>query len=252
MNHLTWLLDLVITDDPDQILSIDHLPPIGASDHVCLLTTLRLSPPSSDHICRRYIDYEKKYRQNNSREHYDKFKKTRKITRYFIRKHEDIIATETKTNPKKYWNYASSAKPRRHFIPYLTTPSGKIIDHAEIAETLNKQYSSVYTVENSRNIPDTWEYPVNVTIPMVVIFESDVQKQLKKLDTSKSKGPNGIHSRLLKETAELKSSPLAKIFKKSLKEKVFPSDWKKLLLYQYTRKAPKTKLKIIGQYVKHQ
>ena len=35
------LLDLVITDDPDQILSIDHLPPIGASDHVCLLTTLQ-------------------------------------------------------------------------------------------------------------------------------------------------------------------------------------------------------------------
>ena len=49
-------------------------------------------------------------------------------------------------------------------------PSGKITNHAEIAETLNKQYSSVYTEENSRNIPDTQEYPVTVTMPMVVIF----------------------------------------------------------------------------------
>ena len=57
--QIPLLLDLAITDNPDQILSIDHLPLIGASDHVCLLTTLQLSPPSSNHICRRYINYEK-------------------------------------------------------------------------------------------------------------------------------------------------------------------------------------------------
>ena len=61
-------------------------------------------------------------------------------------------------------------------------PSGKLTNHAEIEETLSKQYFSVHTVENPRNIPDTREYPVNVTIPMVVIFESDVQKRLKKLE----------------------------------------------------------------------
>ena len=161
----------------------------------------------------------------------------------FYKKHEGIIATETKTNPKKFWNYVSSAKPRRHSIPYLTTPSGKITGHAEIAETLNKQYSSVYTVENSRNIPDNQEYPVNVTMLMVVIFESDVQKQLKNLDASKSKGPDGIHPRLLKETAELISSSLAKIFKKSLKEKAVPSDWKKATVIPLHKKGSKDKAK---------
>ena len=38
--QMSSLLDLVITDNPDQILRIDHLSPIGASDHVCLLKTL--------------------------------------------------------------------------------------------------------------------------------------------------------------------------------------------------------------------
>ena len=124
--------------------------------------------------------YWAKCRQINSREQYDKFKKARsrlrKITRNSKKKHEDIIATETKTNPKNFWNYVSSAKPRRHAIPYLTTPSDKITDHTGIADNLNKQYSSVYIVENSRNIQDIWECPVNVTVPMVAIFESDVQE----------------------------------------------------------------------------
>ena len=57
--QMPLLLDLVITDNPDQILSINHLLLIGASDHVCLLITLLLSAPSSDHICRIYINYEK-------------------------------------------------------------------------------------------------------------------------------------------------------------------------------------------------
>ena len=76
---------------------------------------------------------------------------------------------------------------------------------------------------------------------MVVIFESDVQKRLKNLDASKSKGPDGIHPRLLKETAELISSPLAKIFKKSLKEKAVPSDWKKATGIPLHKKGPKDK-----------
>ena len=61
--QIPLLLDLVITDNPDQILSINHLPLIGASDHVRLLTTLQLSPPSSDHICRRYINYKKIHKE---------------------------------------------------------------------------------------------------------------------------------------------------------------------------------------------
>ena len=76
---------------------------------------------------------------------------------------------------------------------------------------------------------------------MVVIFESDVPKRLKKLDASKLKGPDGIHPRLLKETAELISSPLAKLFKKSLKEKAVPSDRKKGTVIPLHKKGSKDK-----------
>ena len=75
----------------------------------------------------------------------------------------------------------------------------------------------------------------------IKIFESDVQKRLKKPDASKSKGPDGIHPRLLKETAELISSPLAKIFKKSLKEKAVPSDWKIATVIPLHKKGSKDK-----------
>ena len=38
------LLDLVITNEPEMIESIDYLPPLGASDHLCLKVKLNLNP----------------------------------------------------------------------------------------------------------------------------------------------------------------------------------------------------------------
>ena len=57
----------------------------------------------------------------------------------------------------------------------------------------------------------------------------------------KSKGPDCVHLRLLQETAELISSPLAKTFEKSLKEKAVPSDWKKVTVIPLHKKGSKDK-----------
>ena len=46
------------------------------------------------------------------------------------------------------------------------------------------------------------------------------------LDPSKAKGPDGIHPRLLKETAAEIAEPLTRIFQMSIASKTIPSDWK--------------------------
>ena len=42
------LLDLIITNEPDTINYIDYLPPIGASDHLCLKANIKLYPETQE------------------------------------------------------------------------------------------------------------------------------------------------------------------------------------------------------------
>jgi hypothetical protein len=49
---------------------------------------------------------------------------------------------------------------------------------------------------------------------------------LNKLKVNKSAGPDGIHPRVLKETADAICIPLANIFNESLNEGIVPQAWK--------------------------
>ena len=51
-------------------------------------------------------------------------------------------------------------------------------------------------------------------------------KHLNKLNISKSAGPDGINSRILKETAEQIAPGLKNLFDKSIKEEKIPTQWK--------------------------
>ena len=53
-----------------------------------------------------------------------------------------------------------------------------------------------------------------------------VEKYLKRLNASKSQGPDNLHPKLLLETLEEIKEPLTEIFKKSLQEGTVPNGWK--------------------------
>lgn len=60
----------------------------------------------------------------------------------------------------------------------------------------------------------------------VFISVKEVESILKNLDPSKSPGPDGLTSRLLKEVASEISYPIIDIFNKSLNSGIFPTKWK--------------------------
>ena len=74
-------------------------------------------------------------------------------------------------------------------------------------------------LELRQNIPD-----MNNDI---IITEKEVENEIKNLDVSKSKGPDNIHPRLIKELKAQLVKPLTTIFNQSLVEGVLPSEWKK-------------------------
>ena len=63
---------------------------------------------------------------------------------------------------------------------------------------------------------------------------------LKSLNINKSPGPDGIHPRLLKELADILSTPLTTFFNRSLVEGKIPTAWKKAEVRPIFKKGSKT------------
>ena len=73
----------------------------------------------------------------------------------------------------------------------------------------------------------------------ISISEIEVYRILKKLDSSKSIGPDGISAEiwnLLKETASELAAPLTFLFNASLQTRSLPKNWKLPMLFPCTRK----------------
>jgi Reverse transcriptase (RNA-dependent DNA polymerase) len=60
-----------------------------------------------------------------------------------------------------------------------------------------------------------------------IVFDADsVRRQLLKVRTDKSPGPDELHAMILKECADSLAEPLSKIFQASYAEGHLPADWK--------------------------
>ena len=112
---------------------------------------------------------------------------------------------------------------------------------AEAADTLNQQYYNAFTKEDTTNIPNI--PPKQLITPELSTFkvdEEDVKKDLKNLKPNKSPGIDGIHPRVLIETAEQVAHPITLIFKKSIDAGELPSHWLQALITPIFKKGSKT------------
>ena len=145
------------------------------------------------------------------------------------------ILLHTSFNRKRFRKISLQAQTRRNKkcwktkgkITELLNPSGNAItDDKGKAEILNAHFASVFTKEKMDDIPqlDLEKDDINI-IDSVTVSTEKLIKLLNKLNISKSAGPDGINSRILKETSS-QIAPGLKILLTSLfqKEKN-PSQW---------------------------
>jgi hypothetical protein len=107
------------------------------------------------------------------------------------------------------------------------------------AETLNKQYTSVFTREDTNSLPNLKAKPIQVHLNINITKDS-ILKKLKNLRTDKSPGPDMIHPRILKEMAELLCAPLHILYCKSLASGEVPSQWKLATVTPIFKKGKKS------------
>ena len=164
----------------------------------------------------------------------------RRLTRKFKKNREKIIADQVNINSKKFWSYAQSKMRTKPGIPDLVYKGETACNNADKAEMLATFYSTVFTEEPNTELPTVAMKEINEVFHFTPISEDEIIKKLEKLKTCKSPGPDGIHPRLLQETAHVLSSPLKIIFNNSLRLGIVPSKWKEALITAIFKKGNKS------------
>ena len=96
-----------------------------------------------------------------------------------------------------------------------------------MAEDLSGYFSSVFTREDSLPVPDAkFQEGKSDYLGQLIVTPEIVVKKIKAMKDTKSPGVDGIPPKLLTETVEQFSIPLARVFNLSLQEGVVPFEWK--------------------------
>ena len=141
---------------------------------------------------------------------------------------EDRVAAAAKDNPKAFFAHVNSRKPVKNTIGPLKDRTGSIMSSDEgMANILNEYFTSVYTEEDTSEIPIVpIVYRGNNPLRKIEITVDKVKMKLKKLNSNKSAGPDGFYPRVIKETEEETAPHFCNIFRTSLEQRKAVRDWK--------------------------
>ena len=138
----------------------------------------------------------------------------------------NILSTDDLNNQKLFWKYIKNKRKDRVGISTLKSHNGCVVsDSLEKSEILNKQFKSVFTIENTENFPNKGpsSFP---KIGDIEITTVGVYKLLSDCDPWKSQGPDNIHACFLKNTASEMAPMLTHLYQLSLRTGVLPRVWK--------------------------
>jgi hypothetical protein len=169
----------------------------------------------------------KTYGTAEARERYEKLEKeVKNRIRKAKRKLEKDLARSDDNNGKKFTAYIKSKTKSKSSIGPLKREDGTITtDCKEMAEILNKYMASVFTKENTNNVPRK-QKETRAELSDVTITRKKIEEKIDSLKSESAPGPDGIHPKLLKEMKKSVSTPLQIIFRKSLDSGMVPADWR--------------------------
>ena len=132
----------------------------------------------------KHYDYQRYIEQRNE---------TKRQIRKAVKEFEKKISKESKKNVKGFWKYVNNKLKRSTNICNLLKPDGSLTkSNKEKADTLNNFFSSVYTKEDTSNIPKFHDHNNNTFLTDMILTATAVKEKLNKLDPNKATGPDGI------------------------------------------------------------
>ena len=189
------------------------------------------------------------YRRTRKEEDYANYKEALNAATTEIRQskrsYEQKLAYNIKHDSKSFYAYVRSKQNVQDKVGPLEDSAGNIISQGFLmAEDLNGYFSSVVTKEDISSLPvadDKFQEAKSDYLGPLVVTPEMVAKKIKAMKDNKSPGVDGIPPKLLKETVEQISIPLARVFNLSLKEGVVPFEWKEANIIPLFKKGSRNK-----------
>ena len=189
------------------------------------------------------------YRRTRKDEDYSKYKEALNAATTEIRQskrsYEQKLACNIKNDSKSFYAYVRSKQNVQDKVGPLEDSAGNIISQGFLmAEDLNGYFSSVFTKEDISSLPVAdakFQGAKSDYLGPLVVTPELVAKKIKPMKDNKSPGVDGIPPKLLMETVEQISIPLARVFNLSLKEGVVPFEWKEANIIPLFKKGSRNK-----------
>ena len=126
---------------------------------------------------------------------------------------------------KKLWSFIKDKRTDHCGVASLEVNGIMYNKCEDKASVLNEYFTSVFTKEDTSNIPslDSYSFP---DISPITITNAGVLALLSNLKIHKASGPDKIPASLLKNLATSLAPALTMIFKASLSQSSLPSEWK--------------------------
>ena len=172
----------------------------------------------------------RQYQENPTAKNFSIYKKYRNQLRSLTRKlrvdFETKLVTGMKDGSKPFWKYCRSRVKHQARVGKLNRSDGSMTHEPwEMVNELSNFFSSVFTAEDLETLPNPTK-ACQERLDCITVTEKKVKERLLKLKSSKTPGPDGLHLRILLETAEVIAAPLTVIFSRSLSAGELPVDWK--------------------------
>ena len=144
---------------------------------------------------------------------------------------EQKAVAKIKQNPKFFYSYAKRFANVKSTISMLYDSSGTVkTDKGEIADILQKQFSSVYSDPNSPLIKNPDFTPASPEMVLeeedFIIGDSDVMDAIDQINANSSCGPDGIPAILLKKCKSQLCKPIRLIWTESFQTGIVPKYYK--------------------------
>ena len=185
-----------------------------------------------------------KLRNCNNTENCDNYKSKRNMCTNVIRtakqQYEKSICLNVKDKPKVFWSYIKSKSKTRDKVCDLIQEDGSLTaNNKEKADVLNKFFSSVFTREDTSNVPVLPIRQFDHALDYIIVTPEDVFKKLSNLNPSKAAGPDGLHCKFLYELRDILCEPLASFFNRSLQAGEVPTQWRQAHVSPIFKKGDK-------------
>ena len=189
------------------------------------------------------------YKHTGTDKDYDAYKEALNAATNEVRKSkrnfEQKLAQNIKSDSKSFYAYVRSKQNVRDKVGPLVDNAGNIITQGFLmAEELNMHFSSVFTREDTSSIPvpeTQFKGSEGERLGQLVVTPEVVVGKINNMKENKSPGVDGISPKILKETVEQISTPLAHVFNMSLKEGIVPFEWKEANIIPLFKKGSRNK-----------